>query len=851
MKNRHLLVALFLVFSVSMIAQNKMGDNPATIQAGSLLELESLTKGLRLPRIPLNDVTKWTLDGSPVSGMVIFNDSGSVPHGLYYWNVDNSQWEQVVTLSQLILELAKKEDITNKSTDVAADGASDTKYPSVKAVKTYVDNATPADASTSAKGIVQLTGDLGGTATAPTVPGLLLKEDLTNKSTDVNADGASNTRYPGVKAIKDYVDVAVAGATIADATSSVKGKIQLAGDLGGTGSTAAAPVITDNAITTNKINNAAVTAAKIETLSDANIIVGTTTGNAKVALNGDATMTNTGLVTIANGAVTGVKLNSMGATNGQVLSYSTGSSTWAPLTIGNASVTGVGLIQLGGDLAGTGSSATSPRITIGAVTAAKIETLTSGQIIVGTATGNAKVTLSGDVTMAGTGVTTIASNAVSTAKIVDGAVTAAKIEALPNTKIIVGTTTGNAKVALSGDVSMDNTGVTTIANGAVTASKLNSMGASTGQVLSYNGTGWSPLTIGNASTTVSGLIQLAGDLGGTGSTAINPIISTGAVTAQKIEGLQNGQIIVGTDGTAANNAKVTLSGDVTMDGTGTTTIAANAVTNSKIAAGAVDGLKIADMGAGPGDVLTYGGPSTGWSPSSLPDATGGLKGVIQLGGDLDPAGSASAPVIASNAITTAKINNGAVTASKIEGLASGQIIVGVDGTAANNAKVTLSGDVTMANTGVTTIAANAVTTAKINDAAVTLPKMANIAATSLIGNSTGAAAAPQAITLGSGLSFNGTTLAAVNTNYTVVNSATYTVTPTDYIIKSMYGSGGPLITLPNPATSIGRTLIVIEGTSTNTVTFDGGIVVGATQSVQANLTYLLVCDGTNWRICAQ
>lgn len=34
---------------------------------------------------------------------------------------------------------ALKEDLTNKSTNVTTDGASDTKYPSVKAVKTYVD----------------------------------------------------------------------------------------------------------------------------------------------------------------------------------------------------------------------------------------------------------------------------------------------------------------------------------------------------------------------------------------------------------------------------------------------------------------------------------------------------------------------------------------------------------------------------------------------------------------------------------------------------------------------------------------------------------------------------------------
>ena len=35
------------------------------------------------------------------------------------------------------------------------------------------------------------------------------KEDLTNKSTDVDADGDSNTKYPSVKAVKDYVDANV------------------------------------------------------------------------------------------------------------------------------------------------------------------------------------------------------------------------------------------------------------------------------------------------------------------------------------------------------------------------------------------------------------------------------------------------------------------------------------------------------------------------------------------------------------------------------------------------------------------------------------------------------------------
>ena len=70
-----------------------------------------------------------------------------------------------------------KEDVSNKSTDVNL-GTSDTLYPSQLAVKTYVDSHTVIvpDATASVKGIVKLTGDLGGTADSPTVPSLSGKE---------------------------------------------------------------------------------------------------------------------------------------------------------------------------------------------------------------------------------------------------------------------------------------------------------------------------------------------------------------------------------------------------------------------------------------------------------------------------------------------------------------------------------------------------------------------------------------------------------------------------------------------------------------------------------------------------
>ena len=103
------------MFVASVRGQNKIGDNPAIIHPGSILELESLSKGLRLPRIQLNDTHSWTLDGSPVSGMLIFNESGAASKGMYYWSMDLSQWVNIVNTSELAALITTGTTVSNKS----------------------------------------------------------------------------------------------------------------------------------------------------------------------------------------------------------------------------------------------------------------------------------------------------------------------------------------------------------------------------------------------------------------------------------------------------------------------------------------------------------------------------------------------------------------------------------------------------------------------------------------------------------------------------------------------------------------------------------------------------------------
>ncbi|HYK55120.1 MAG TPA: hypothetical protein VEV15_01480, partial [Flavisolibacter sp.] len=135
----------------------------------------------------------------------------------------------------------------------------------------------------------------------------------TNKSTNVTTDGASDTKYPSVKAVKTYVDAQV---TTPDANATTKGKIKLAGDLAGT---ADLPAVADNAITTTKINNGAVTDAKLATgISASKISVGTIA----IANGGTGASTQAGAANALLPAQTGQ--------SGKVLQTDGTNVSWAP-----------------------------------------------------------------------------------------------------------------------------------------------------------------------------------------------------------------------------------------------------------------------------------------------------------------------------------------------------------------------------------------------------------------------------------------------------------------------------------------------------------------------------------------
>jgi len=88
-------------------AQTKIGNNPTSINSGSLLELESTNKGFLMPRISITNTGSWVpLQGSSVTGMIVFNTNSSIAAvnssypilpggiGFYYW--DGGGWAAIV-----------------------------------------------------------------------------------------------------------------------------------------------------------------------------------------------------------------------------------------------------------------------------------------------------------------------------------------------------------------------------------------------------------------------------------------------------------------------------------------------------------------------------------------------------------------------------------------------------------------------------------------------------------------------------------------------------------------------------------------------------------------------------------
>jgi hypothetical protein len=159
---RKLLFSYCLLFLAgSAIAQVKIGNNPNTIDANSLLELESTNKGFLPPRVALNDLNNVApLTGTVPAGMLVFSSGGTLADGFYYWN--GAQWvpfinngETSITAKSASATLTKFETFVIASNDItltlpAITAADDGLTITIKNVGTHTDevDVVPSGAST-------------------------------------------------------------------------------------------------------------------------------------------------------------------------------------------------------------------------------------------------------------------------------------------------------------------------------------------------------------------------------------------------------------------------------------------------------------------------------------------------------------------------------------------------------------------------------------------------------------------------------------------------------------------------------------------------------------------------------
>ena len=265
-------------------------------------------------------------------------------------------------------------------------------------------------------GNVDNTSDLNKPISTATQAALDLKENLSNKST-ATALGTSDVLYPTQNAVKSYVDGQIVSNTTPDATTTVKGKVQLAGDLTGT---AESPSVAAGAITTTKLADASVTDAKIVTVAGSKV-----TGN----ISGNAGTVTNGVYTVGDQTIAGVKTFSstiVGSVSGNAATVTTNANLTGPVTsVGNATAIANGAItnamlansavaNLSGTntgdqttITGNAGTVTNGVYTVGDQTIAGVKTFSS--TIVGSVSGNA-ANVTGTVAIAngGTGATTAA-----------------------------------------------------------------------------------------------------------------------------------------------------------------------------------------------------------------------------------------------------------------------------------------------------------------------------------------------------------------------------------------------------------------------------------------------------------
>lgn len=700
-------------------------------------------------------------------------------------------------------------------------------------------NAVTTDKINNASVTAAKLGDMGATN------GQVLKWNGTSWAPQTDNEGATSILSgTGISVSGTAPTFTITNTGDADPSDDITNTSTAGGDLSGTFS---ALQIRANTVGASEIANNAV-------------------GNTEIA--GNAITTDK----IADAAVTSAKLDDMGATNGQILKWN--GTAWAPAAdaVGTAGLTGV--------VAGTGINVSTAGGTATIVNTGDTDP-TNDLTTTSTAGGDLQGTFS---------TLQINNNAVGTAKIANQAITAAKLDnmgAVPgqvlkwngstwapsadevgtggvgvlnvaggaginvttagNTATVVNTGDTNAAddvtqtTAHNGDVAglyndlqlkANAVGTTELANQAVTAAKMDDMGASNGQVLKWNGTTWAP----------------AADAVGTGG---GGTIAAGAGINVTTAG--NTTTVVNTgDTNAADDVTQTTAHNGDVAGPyNDLQLKANSVGTAELASQAITSAKLDDMGAVMGQVLKWSG--MGWMPAT--DEVGGSGGTIAAGAGINVTTAGNTTTVvntgdtnAADDVTQTTAHNGDV-AGPYNDLQLKANAVGTAELADNS--VSSAKIATNAVTGIKIIN-NAITTDKVANQAITAAKLDDMGAVNgQILKWNGSAWAPAADEVGSNNTVNvvggaGIGVTTAGNTVTVVNTGD--ADSGDDLTQTTVHNGD--VTGPFNDLQLKVGVVTSSELATNAVTTDNiinGAVTGAKiNNMSAGIGQVLKWNGSTW-----
>ena len=424
-----------------------------------------------------------------------------------------------------------------------------------------------------------------------------------------------------------------------------------------------------------------------QVLNNGQIYVGSA-GNVAtgVAMTGDTSIDNTGAVAIVNNAVTTAKINNLAVTNAKINDVAWGKITATPTTIAGYGITDAVLINGGGisdmsaaNIAARPAPGTVGRVFISNDTQEIFRDNGAAWVRVGSSNGLGgtvtNVTGTGPISVA-TGTTTPVVSMTQSNTTTDGYVSAADWNlfnnklpsALTSTQIFVGSVGGVATgVAMSGDTTIINSGAVTIANNAITTTKINNLAVTDAKI---NDVAWSKITTTPTTITGYGITDATRNVG----------VGAGNIVTTFQSGNTAGRPAVGTDGriyidtqagiTYRDNgaAWVNVGSSTGSGGTVTSIIAGTGLTGGTITSTGTIGLGTELTGlnalATNGVVKRTGAGVYGASAVGL--ATADVTGTLPVGN-----GGTGATTIASGSLV---VGSGAGAVNTLAGGSAGNLV---------------------------------------------------------------------------------------------------------------------------------------------------------------------------------